>query len=156
MEPTRKPAGPIPSPLGGERERVRGIRRNRTSRARDFARHLRKKSGEVEMRLWQMLRDRRFTGFKFRRQYAYGPYYLDFFCPEARLAIELDGGVHGFPEQRAKDRQRDAFLTGDGIRVLRFGNYQFRTQPSMIRFEIWRALMEQSGQNGKVAAFQGP
>jgi len=62
----------IPSPLGGERVRVRGARRNRTISARDFARHLRKESTDAEKRMWRLLRDRRFVDFKFRRQYPCG------------------------------------------------------------------------------------
>ena len=143
----------FPSPLGGERDRVRGaLPRNRTAQARDFARLLRKRAGQAEKRLWRILRDRRFNGFKFRQQYACGPFFIDFFCAEARLAVELDGGVHGFPEQRAKDQRRESFLTTHGIRVLRFGNHRLRTQPSAVRFEIWRALIEQSGQIDKLAA----
>jgi len=47
-----------------------------------------------------------FVEFKFRRQYPCGIYYLDFFCTLAKLAVELDGGGHGFPDQRAKDEKR--------------------------------------------------
>src|SRR5678816_1500603 len=73
----------IPSPPSGERVRVRGRRgkmpqygkhRTRTTAARDFARQLRNKSTDAEKRLWGLLRDNRFNGFKFRRQYACGIY----------------------------------------------------------------------------------
>ena len=53
--------------------------------------------------MWRWLRDRRFSGYKFRRQYPLGNYYLDFFCEEAELNIELDGGQHGFPDQQKHD-----------------------------------------------------
>jgi very-short-patch-repair endonuclease len=83
-----------------------GKHRTRTAAARDFARQLRKDSTDAEKRLWLLLRDHRFNDFQFRRQYACGIYFLDFYCTVARLAVELDGGGHGFPDQRAKDRMR--------------------------------------------------
>src|SRR5579859_5004166 len=103
----------LPSPPSGERVRVRGRtgkHRTRTKQARELARHLRKKSTDSEKRLWRLLRDRRFAGFKFRRQYPCGEYYLDFYCTIAQLAVELDGGGHGFPDRRARDETRNRFL----------------------------------------------
>lgn len=147
------PAAPIPSPLGGERVRVRGAHRTRTTAARDFSRELRKKSTDAEKRLWRLLRDRRFNGFKFRRQYPCGIYFLDFFCVEARLSVELDGGGHGFPEQRQHDEERERFLAAQGIKTLRFWNHQLRGQLEAIRFEIWYALMERTGRAKEIAAF---
>ena len=58
------------------------------------------------------------TGFKFRRQYAIGPYVLDFYCAEARLCIEVDGEQH--LERREQDAARDAFLAERGILTYRF------------------------------------
>jgi len=139
------PVAPIPSPLGGERVRVRGARRTRGAAARDLSRELRKKSTDAEKRLWRLLRDRRFNDFKFRRQYPCGIYFLDFFCVEAKLSVELDGGGHGFPEQRKHDRARERFLVYQGIKTLRFWNYQMRGELEAIRFEIWYALMERTG-----------
>src|SRR5262245_33729293 len=107
-ETSAKPEPPeIPSPPSGERVRVRGQtprygkRRTRAAGARDFARQLRTKATYAEKCLWRLLRDRRFNEFKFRRQYACGIYFLDFYCTVAKLAVELDGGGHGFPDQRA-------------------------------------------------------
>src|SRR6185436_5942716 len=77
----------IPFPPSGERVSVRGQRRKlpqygkhrtRTSAGRDFARQLRNKSTDAEKRLWRLLRDNRFSDFKFRRQYPCGIYFLDF------------------------------------------------------------------------------
>ena len=124
----------IPSPPSGERVRVRGQRgklpqygkhRTRTTGARDFARQLRNKSTAAEKRLWRLLRDDRFNDFKFRRQYPCGIYFLDFYCTVAKMAIELDGGGHGLPDQRARDEKRNQFLSRQGIKVLRFWNHQF-------------------------------
>jgi very-short-patch-repair endonuclease len=131
---------------------VRGLR-PQTAAARNFARQLRQKSTFAEKRLWRLLRDRRFNGFKFRRQYPCGKYFLDFYCPEARLAIELDGGEHGFPERRQKDAVRDEFLKANGIKVLRFWNRYLLAELRSVRFEIWRALMERSGQRERLQVF---
>ena len=125
----------------------------RTDEARDFARHLRSESTDAEKRLWRLLRDRRFAEFKFRRQYACGIYFLDFFCVEARLAVELDGGGHGFPDQRARDENRNQFLADQDIKMLRFWNHQVRREAESVRFEIWHALMERTGRGKEIASF---
>jgi very-short-patch-repair endonuclease len=60
------------------------------------ARMLRKKATDTERTLWRHLRNRNFAGYKFRRQHPLGCYILDFYSPEAKLAIELDGGGHNY------------------------------------------------------------
>lgn len=74
----------------------------------------------AETRLWRALRGRRFRGLKWRRQHPVGPYIVDFFCRELRLAIEVDGAVHDATGER--DRQRDEYLAGRGLRVVRVRN----------------------------------
>jgi very-short-patch-repair endonuclease len=130
-----------------------GKHRTRATKARNAARLLREKSTEAETDLWRLLRDRRFSDFKFRRQYPFGPYYLDFFCTLAHLAVELDGGGHGFPDQRARDEKRKRFLAGKKIRVLRFWNHQLRGEREEVRFEIWHALMERTGRAKEIAGY---
>jgi len=85
-------------------------------------RELRKNQTDVETRLWHRLRNKQMGGFRFRRQHLLGPYIIDFYCHEARLAIELDGGQHGEAEKGLYDRERTRFLEVRGIRVLRFWN----------------------------------
>ncbi|SEI64089.1 Very-short-patch-repair endonuclease [Sphingobium sp. AP50] len=82
------------------------------------ARKLRRALSPPEVALWQWLRSRP-DGFKFRRQHLAGPYILDFYCPSARLAIEVDGGGHDIAEQIARDARRDGWLQAQGLRVLR-------------------------------------
>ena len=65
-----------------------------THHQRQFARYLRANQTDCEQRLWQKLRARQIAGLKFRRQYPFAPYILDFYCVEQSLAIELDGGQH--------------------------------------------------------------
>ena len=69
--------------------------------------------------LWSRLKARGLEGLKFRRQQPMDPYVLDFFCPEKRLAIEVDGGSHGSDEQADFDERRDQWLAERGIRVIR-------------------------------------
>lgn len=130
-----------------------GKHRTRTDGAREFARQLREKSTDAEKRLWRLLRDRRFSEFKFRRQYACGSYFLDFYCATAKLAVELDGGGHGFPDQRAKDEKRNAFLAAKGIQVLRFWNHQLRGELESIRLEVWYALLKRTGREAEITGF---
>jgi len=156
----RPSPSPQPSPPVGEREKksVRvehlGMHRTRTEDARDFARHLRQESTPSEKWLWRLLRDRHFSEFKFRRQYACGPYFLDFHCTLAQLAVELDGGHHGFPDERARDEERNRFLATKDIKVLRFWNHQLRGELESVRFEIWYALMERTGRTAELAQFK--
>ena len=93
------------------------VRRGRT---------LRKKATWAEKILWSRLRNRRLAGFKFRRQHAIGRYELDFYCAQARLAVELDGRGHGNPGRQAVDKRRDALPAKLGIKVLRFWNHAVR------------------------------
>ena len=76
----------------------------------------------AEARLWLALQRRQLAGRKFRRQHSYGPYVLDFFCPEEMLAVELDGAAHDSAMANEHDQQRDAYLAARGIRVARYEN----------------------------------
>jgi very-short-patch-repair endonuclease len=106
-----------------------------------FRRLLRKESTDAERELWRRLRDHG-MGPKFRRQHTVGPYTLDFYCPAARLAVELDGGQHYEPEQQSRDLARDEWLAGRGIRVLRFSDRDVLLEPEGVQEAIWHALEE--------------
>lgn len=82
------------------------------------ARTLRQDMTLPEVLLWQELRKRP-AGLRFRRQHPAGIYVLDFFCPRHRLAIEVDGEVHGRGDRPERDAVRDAWLMGEGIKVVR-------------------------------------
>ena len=84
------------------------------------ARDLRKTMTDAERRLWSRLRQKQLDGFRFRRQQPIGPYIVDFFCPEAALIIEVDGGQHASTE--AEDEARTRWLAARGYRVMRFWN----------------------------------
>ncbi len=72
-----------------------------------------------EVLLWGRLRGHRLDGLKFRRQHPLGPYVLDFYCHEVRLAVEIDGATHGDDGRPERDQQRDAWVLQQGIRTLR-------------------------------------
>ena len=71
-----------------------------------------------EIRVWLYLRRRKLDGWKFRRQHPIGPYVVDFYCPAARLVVELDGNSHDGSKDEYEDR-RQAWLESQGYRVLR-------------------------------------
>ena len=73
------------------------------------AQALRKRAGKAEQLLWRELRNRRFAKYKFRRQHPFAHYILDFYCPAAQLAVEIDGGGHNEEQRRRKDEERTRF-----------------------------------------------
>jgi very-short-patch-repair endonuclease len=109
------------------------------------ARRLRRKQTPEERQLWQTLRAGRFAGFKFRRQHPVGTYFLDIYCPIAKLSIELDGFRHGLPAERARDEKRESFLAEQGIEELRFWDHQWRKNRDGILLDIWSALHRRTG-----------
>ena len=87
---------------------------------RTRAKQLRTHQTDAEDLLWQTLRAKRLEGLKFRRQVPIGSFIVDFFCPEHRLVVELDGSQHG--ETAAYDERRSAWLRDRGYKVVRFWN----------------------------------
>ena len=87
----------------------------------EFAREQRKQASPGEQVLWQALRNRA-LGVRFRRQHPIQDYVLDFYCAEAKLAVEVDGAGH--EEQRGYDSNRDQDLADWGIRTVRFEHAQ--------------------------------
>ena len=85
--------------------------------ASPLARRLRSTPTDAEARLWLQLRRQQLDGFRFRRQQPIGRYVVDFFCPEAKLIVEVDGGQHA-DENGARTR----WLEARGYRVIRFWN----------------------------------
>jgi len=83
------------------------------------ARAFRRAPTPPEFRLWLLLRQRP-GGLKFRKQHPLGPYTLDFYCPSAKLDIEIDGDSHGMGDNPDRDGRRDAWLQERGLGVIRF------------------------------------
>ena len=107
------------------------------SQLRANARAMRRAPTDAERALWRLLRDRRFSGYKFRRQTPLGPFIVDFLCFEARLIVEADGGQHA---DNSDDRIRDAWLSARGFRVRRFWNVDILRQPTMVADMLWPDL----------------
>jgi very-short-patch-repair endonuclease len=104
------------------------------------ARRLRRNSTDAEDFLWRLLRGRRFGGYKFRRQAPIGGYFVDFYCHEAAVVVELDGGGHNEEPQEEKDKKRDATLRKKGLNILRFWNHDVFQRTEAVLQSIWNAI----------------
>ncbi len=87
-----------------------------------LSRNLRREQTPWEAKLWYYLRNKRFCGLKFKRQFRMGDYIVDFYCASKKLVIELDGGQHNEKLIESEDRKRTEYLTKQGYKVLRFWN----------------------------------
>jgi very-short-patch-repair endonuclease len=96
---------------------------NKTSE-REKRRLLRNNIPLAERIVWEKLRGRQVEGCKFRRQYSIGAFVIDFYAPELRLAIEIDGDSHFRDGAQAYDYERQVFLESKGTQFLRFTNQQ--------------------------------
>jgi len=110
------------------------------------ARRLRQDQTNVEARLWAKLRNRALGGWKWRRQVPRGPYIVDFFCAEAGLVVELDGGQHA--DRVAYDERRTEVLQQQGLRVLRFWNGDVLKNRDGVCMTILQACGERRGGAG--------
>jgi very-short-patch-repair endonuclease len=113
------------------------------SDAVETARKLRKSVTSAEERAWWLLRNRRLSGLKFRRQHPVGKYVVDFYCSQARLAVELEGSVHAQPGQTRRDVAKDAYLRRMGICVLRLPNGMVMEDPEV----FCRSVREAAARN---------
>src|SRR5262245_56287025 len=71
-----------------------------------------------------------------------GRYVLDFYCAEAKLSVELDGGQHGHPDQTQKDEEKEKYLMTRGIITKRFWNWQVHLQPEVVKANLWSSLQQ--------------
>lgn len=92
-----------------------------------YSRELREHMTDAERRLWVKIRMKQLGGCQFYRQKPVGDYIVDFFCPKAKLVIELDGSQHLSDEMTEYDRVRDEYMSSLGLRVLRFTNNDVMT-----------------------------
>ena len=87
-----------------------------------FRKTLRNNLTPAEATLWKHIKNKQIYNVQWRRQFSVGPYILDFYCPKARLAIELDGKEHYTIEGDKYDCERDIFISSKGIKILRYEN----------------------------------
>ena len=85
---------------------------------------LRSSMTDAEMKLWSKLRRKQIFNLQFSRQKPIGNFIVDFYCPKARLVIEVDGGQHYREQGMARDAARDSYLSKLGLEVIRFSNME--------------------------------
>jgi very-short-patch-repair endonuclease len=91
----------------------------------------------AERKLWECLHGSRLGGFHFRRQQILGYYFADFYCHQAALVVEIDGGIH--QEQQEYDREREQGLQAIGLRVIHFSNPEVFQDINRVLAEILKA-----------------
>jgi len=77
---------------------------------------------KAEQALWSKLKNQQLKGHKFRRQYSVDQYILDFYCPQAKLGIEVDGPSHFKNSKIHSDKNRTQHMETYGIHIVRFTN----------------------------------
>ncbi|MGY3449654.1 endonuclease domain-containing protein [Bradyrhizobium sp. USDA 4353] len=113
--------------------------RQTSKRIRNFAKAMRRGPTDAEAAMWRLLRDRRLSQFKFRRQVPFQNYILDFVCFERRLVIEIDGIQH---TDACSDRTRDEVLAREGFKVARYWNNDVLQQRTAVLEDILAKLSE--------------
>ncbi|MGO4707220.1 endonuclease domain-containing protein [Microvirga sp. 2MCAF38] len=135
-----RPVGAIPPSLlhkgGGDRVAHAEV----GARQRAQAKQLRRELTPAERKLWHGLKAHRFQGLHIRRQVPMGSYIVDFVCHRTKLVIEVDGAQHGFERGIAADEVRDAWLSSQGYRVLRFWNRDVLTELDSVLDTIFAHL----------------
>ena len=89
---------------------------------KQYSRQLRENMTDAERQLWSKIRMKQLKGCQFYRQKPIGDYIVDFFCPRAKLIIEVDGSQHFINETIEYDRIREEYVRSLGLKVLRFTN----------------------------------
>ncbi len=140
-----------PSPLPSPRPSPSGRRSNyrggyNFSGLCQRAQELRAAQTPAEAVLWDLLRDRRFLGLKFRRQHQIGDYIVDFYCPEEHLIVELDGLIH--EATKVRDHKRNAYLRSLGNQIVRFQNERVENDLEAVLNSLANALPSTSGRGG--------
>jgi len=113
-----------------------------TARSMASARTLRRRLSLPEMLLWRLLRLSR-RELRFRKQHAIGPFLADFYCPAAKMVIEIDGATH---DQRQNiDAKRDAYMASIGLRVIRIPAAEVLADPEAVADGIYRLCRGAAG-----------
>ena len=113
-----------------------------TANAMNSARRFRRNLSLPELLLWRLLKLTR-GHLRFRRQHPIGPYVADFYCPKARLVIEIDGGTHDTRQER--DMKRDAYFSGLGLRVVRVPAVDVLADPQAVADGLLRMAEPYAG-----------
>jgi very-short-patch-repair endonuclease len=111
-------------------------------RQKEIRRRLRNDMTKAEVTLWYSLKGKQLRGYKFRRQHGIGQYVVDFYSPELKLAIEVDGGSHDSPDMRKSDEERQRSIERYGIQFLRFTDDQVLGEPDRVAERIEYAVLD--------------
>ncbi len=103
---------------------------------------LRNNMTTAEVLLWSKINNNRINGHRFYRQKPVGDYIADFYCPKAKLVIEVDGGQHSKNENVEYDRIREKYMESLGLRILRFTNKDVLTNIHMVLETISSKIQE--------------
>jgi very-short-patch-repair endonuclease len=103
---------------------------------KSIRKYLRNNSTASEATLWKLLKKNQVGSYKFRRQHSIANFILDFYCPQLKLAIELDGEPHAELANIARDTERDEYLSQNGITILRYENRWVYEYPEVIVEDI--------------------
>ncbi len=109
------------------------------------ARHLRKNQTVAETHMWSLLRKKE-LGTRFRRQHPMGHFILDFYAPEVRLAIEVDGAVHDLAEQKEYDNFRQKLIEQHNTEFMRFRNSELESSPEEVALQVAAKVTERRSQ----------
>ncbi|MBI2341552.1 MAG: endonuclease domain-containing protein [Deltaproteobacteria bacterium] len=112
---------------------LKGVRENL-----NIKKKLRSEMTHAESKLWFKLKTKQFKGLKFRRQHGIGPYIVDFYCPERKLVIEIDGDVHANEKQIVKDKIREDYLATLGVKILRYNNNDILKNINIVLEDLFR------------------
>lgn len=111
---------------------------------KDLRQKLRNNPTKYEQILWRYINDRQILGVKFRRQHSIGRYITDFYSPEIKLVIEVDGGQHYTKNGMEYDEERTKFIENFGIKVLRFTNNEIENNLEGVLDTIESEIIERS------------
>ena len=106
---------------------------------KDLRKGLRHQDTSAEHYLWLFLKNKQ-LGYKFRRQHGIDSFIVDFYCPEKRLVVEIDGAPHFTVEGRIRDKERSKIIESYQIRVIRFTNNEVMNQTDVVISAIQDAL----------------
>ncbi|MEA3286084.1 MAG: DUF559 domain-containing protein [Candidatus Marinimicrobia bacterium] len=119
------------------------------------SKQLRDKQTPAENVLWSLLRDRQLGGFKFRRQHVIFSYIVDFCCYAEKLIVELDGAYHMAIKAKEHDNQREAFLSANGYRIIRFKNVDVFDQQEQVLQTILAYIKQVPSQGSALISPRG-
>ncbi|MBT8386618.1 MAG: endonuclease domain-containing protein, partial [Ignavibacteria bacterium] len=104
-------------------------------------RKLRQNQTNTEKLIWRYLRNKQMLGYKFKRQYSVDHFVIDFYCPEIKLAIEVDGASHNDPDRQKKDISRQKYLEAFDIKFVRIKDEELLGNPNKAFSKIEEAIL---------------